>query len=240
MSHISAIGFDMDYTLAQYKPEFELLAYNGSKQKLVELMGYPKEILEFQYKNSISRRGCMIDRKRGNFLKLDQHRYVRAVEHGLTPLSKERRKNIYRESYQETETFASKDFINVDTPFSLVDAALYAQLVDLKDSCEERVDQTVASFLSKKSYSELWLDLRRCIEKCHKDGAIKLTVAQDPAKYIVYDDKCMMTAFIKKLLLRIYISLIPFLCFLLSQSVSPFESTATGRAQSVPVDKLFI
>ena len=29
MSTIEAIGFDMDYTIAQYKPEFDLLAFDG-------------------------------------------------------------------------------------------------------------------------------------------------------------------------------------------------------------------
>jgi hypothetical protein len=38
---IRAVGFDMDYTLAQYNLDFELLAYEGAKQKLVHDKGYP-------------------------------------------------------------------------------------------------------------------------------------------------------------------------------------------------------
>ena len=41
MQQIRAVGFDMDYTLAQYNLDFELLAYNGAKHKLVETLGYP-------------------------------------------------------------------------------------------------------------------------------------------------------------------------------------------------------
>lgn len=41
MQQIRAIGFDMDYTLAQYNLAFELLAYDGAKAKLVEKLGYP-------------------------------------------------------------------------------------------------------------------------------------------------------------------------------------------------------
>lgn len=101
MEQIKAIGFDMDFTLAQYKPEFDLLAYNGAIAKLIQDFNYPSTILsDLVYQRDISRRGCMIDKKRGNILKLDQHRYVRAVEHGLTSLSREERKSIYRESYQ--------------------------------------------------------------------------------------------------------------------------------------------
>ncbi|GLJ27334.1 hypothetical protein SUGI_0536470 [Cryptomeria japonica] len=45
MKSIVAIGFDMDYTLAQYKPEtFETLTYNGTVNKLVYDLGYPEEV----------------------------------------------------------------------------------------------------------------------------------------------------------------------------------------------------
>lgn len=46
MKSIVAVGFDMDYTLAQYKPEtFESLAYEGTVRKLVYDLGYPSEVL---------------------------------------------------------------------------------------------------------------------------------------------------------------------------------------------------
>jgi len=35
LRRIEAIGFDMDYTIAQYLPAFDLLAYDGSLKKLV-------------------------------------------------------------------------------------------------------------------------------------------------------------------------------------------------------------
>ena len=45
MRNIVAVGFDMDYTLAQYKPEtFESLAYEGTIKKLVKDLGYPPEV----------------------------------------------------------------------------------------------------------------------------------------------------------------------------------------------------
>ena len=43
MAHIQAVGFDMDYTLAEYCSEtFDLLAYDGAVDKLVG-MGYPTD-----------------------------------------------------------------------------------------------------------------------------------------------------------------------------------------------------
>ena len=42
MANIEAVGFDMDYTLAQYNEAFDMLAFEGAKDKLVD-MGYPSE-----------------------------------------------------------------------------------------------------------------------------------------------------------------------------------------------------
>ena len=51
---IRAIGFDMDYTLAQYQqPAFDKLAFDGAKEKLVTALGYPKEVLNFEYDHSV-------------------------------------------------------------------------------------------------------------------------------------------------------------------------------------------
>ena len=47
MKSIQAVGFDMDYTLAQYRPDtFETLAYNETIKKLVHNLGYPSEVSE--------------------------------------------------------------------------------------------------------------------------------------------------------------------------------------------------
>ena len=184
MDNLEAVGFDMDWTLAQYNEDFDLLAYNGAKQKLVTLFGYPEEVLLLKYSQNLCRRGCLIDRKRGNLLKLDQHNYVRNAEHGLTPLSREERQDTYRTNYQEMQTFNGKDFVNIDTPFSLVDACIFVQLVDLKDRLGK---EGSGAPLSEKAYTQLWTDLRYCVDRCHKDGVIKKTVERNPKKYITYD-----------------------------------------------------
>ena len=51
---LAAVGFDMDYTLAQYKqPAFDRLAFDGAKQKLVYKLGYPNEVLDFEYDHEV-------------------------------------------------------------------------------------------------------------------------------------------------------------------------------------------
>lgn len=53
MKNIVAVGFDMDYTLAQYKPEtFESLAYEGTVRKLVFDLGYPREVCSLLFFSS--------------------------------------------------------------------------------------------------------------------------------------------------------------------------------------------
>lgn len=61
----------MDYTLAQYKPEtFEALAYHGTIEKLVKDLGYPEELLTWQFDWKYMVRGLVLDKKRGNILKV--------------------------------------------------------------------------------------------------------------------------------------------------------------------------
>lgn len=189
MQQIQAIGFDMDWTLAQYNRDFDLLAYNGAVSQLVHNFGFSDQCLELEYELTISRRGCIIDTERGNFIKLDNHRYVRQAEHGLTALSREELKALFKSKTKwETETYSGPNFVNIDTPFSLVDACLYAQLVDLRDKLASSDDPTHRDCaMTKKSYKTIWSELRQAVDRCHKDGCIKLAVAQNPSKYIEYD-----------------------------------------------------
>jgi hypothetical protein len=41
--------------LAQYRqPAFDKLAFDGAKEKLVYKLGYPEEVLEFEYDHEVS------------------------------------------------------------------------------------------------------------------------------------------------------------------------------------------
>jgi HAD superfamily 5'-nucleotidase-like hydrolase len=173
---IEAVGFDMDYTLAQYNTEFDLLAYEGAKKKLCEALGYPDDILKFKYDKDAFRRGLIIDKNRGNILKIDRHKYVRKVYHGLShELSTDERKKTYG---QQVASFTESNYVNIDTLFLLIDAILFAQLVDYRDKNELLIDKT---------YEQLYKDVRTCVDLCHRDGVIKDTVMSNPAKYIIYD-----------------------------------------------------
>ena len=178
---IKAIGFDMDYTLAQYQqPNFDQLAFDGAKKKLVENLGYPEDVLNFEYDHSFWTRGLIIDTQRGNFLKIDRHKYVRVAFHGFDRMSSTTRKLLYARTFNKVMSFSEKHFVNMDTLFQFVDAHLFACLVDLKDKGEHES-------LDFRTYEELFRHVRECIDLCHRDGVIKDQVHQDPAQYIVQD-----------------------------------------------------
>jgi 5'-nucleotidase len=101
----------------QYTKAFDLLAFEGAKRKLVQDLGYPEEIMSFQYDPDQFRRGLIIDKKRGNVIKIDRHKYVRTVFHGLRELTSEEKKNIYSKQFS---SFKESSYANIDTIFLLV------------------------------------------------------------------------------------------------------------------------
>ncbi|KAL7547161.1 hypothetical protein ACHAWF_010476 [Thalassiosira exigua] len=182
LDNLKAIGFDMDYTLAQYRqPEFDKLAFDGAKEKLVRSLGYPEEVLDFEYDHTYWVRGLIIDTQRGNFLKIDRHKYVRVAYHGFQPISSGMRKHLYSRTFNKVPSFTEKAFVNVDTLFQHVDAHLFASLIELKDYGEHEA-------LDGKTYEEMYRQVRECVDLCHRDGVIKDEVARDPSRYLVLDD----------------------------------------------------
>ncbi|CAN6450582.1 unnamed protein product [Victoria cruziana] len=180
MKGIVAVGFDMDYTLAQYKPEtFETLAYNGTIRKLVYDLGYPPELLEWSFDWRYMVRGLVLDKKRGNILKMDRHKYVKVAYHGFKEMSKEEKIATYGNTLIR-DAFDEPDYALIDTLFSLAEAYLFAQLVDFKDRYPGKVP-------NGGDYRRIYKDVRAAVDLCHRDGTLKQMVAKDPAKYINED-----------------------------------------------------
>ena len=185
MSSIKAVGFDMDYTLASYKPEtFESLAHQQTVDKLVKFFGYPDRLydLTFDYKYMV--RGLVIDKERGNILKVDRHKYVKLAYHGFTPLTREQRMSEYNNSGRQYD-FEEPAFALIDTLFSLAEAHLFMQMVEM-------MDEGVPGFPKNKSYADLYREVRGAVDLCHRDGSIKNEVAKRPEKYL-YSDPGIIT-----------------------------------------------
>ncbi|CAL9125733.1 unnamed protein product [Musa acuminata var. zebrina] len=180
MKNIIAVGFDMDYTLAQYKPEtFESMAYDGTVKKLVYNLGYPHEILEWTFDSKYMVRGLVLDKKRGNILKMDRHKYVKVAYHGFREMSKEEKVSTYGNTLVR-DSFDEPDYALIDTLFSLAEAYLFAQLVDF-------MDKNPAKFTSGVDYIRMYKDVRAAVDLCHRDGTLKQMVAKDPGRYINED-----------------------------------------------------
>ena len=101
-------------------------------KKLVEAFGYPLEILGLEFDWRFMVRGLTIDKSRGNVLKMDRHKYVKVAYHGFTKLSREERLALYSKTEQR-DSFDEPGYALIDTLFSLAEAHLFAQLVDMKD-----------------------------------------------------------------------------------------------------------
>ena len=137
----------------QYKPEtFEQLVYKETLSKLVHSVGYPKEVLKFELDHTYMVRGLAVDKERGNILKIDRHNYVKVAYHGWQELSSEERNATYNQA-PFAMTFEEPYFALIDTLFSLGEAYLFAQLVDLIDGRPEL-------FAEEKSYSQIYSDVR--------------------------------------------------------------------------------
>ncbi|KAK1555553.1 hypothetical protein Q3G72_028056 [Acer saccharum] len=180
MKNIVAVGFDMDYTLAQYKPEtFESLCYEGTVKKMVHDLGYPPELLEWSFDSKYMVRGLVLDKKRGNILKMDRHKYVKLAYHGFREMCKEDKVDAYGSTLIR-DAFDEPNYAVIDTLFSLAEAYLFAQLVDF-------MDKNPGKFPNGTDYAHMYKDVRAGVDMCHRDGTLKQMVAMDPKRYINED-----------------------------------------------------
>ncbi len=145
-------------------------------EKLVNFMGYPAQILTLpDYDPNFFQRGLIIDKQRGNIIKMDRHMYVKIAHHGMRALDTEERRSIYGTLNQKS--FSSDIYANIDTLFSLPDAFMFCQLVDFKDA-----HSNIYPAMRDKSYAQIYKDVRRSVDLCHRDGVIKDRVSAEPER----------------------------------------------------------
>ncbi|GJM44163.1 MAG: 5' nucleotidase [Gemmatimonadota bacterium] len=171
MRSVGAVGFDLDYTLANYRlREIDNLAFGLTQQKLVEHRGYPERILNLRFDPDFVVRGLVVDRRRGNLLKMDYHNYVVRASHGLRPLGDAERKRIYRTRRIRT---SAKSYASVDTHFHLPEVYLYASLIDDAEAHGVTMDM-----------NSIYQDVRDMIDQAHADGSIKREIQADPGRFL--------------------------------------------------------
>ena len=182
MTAIRAIGFDLDHTLAHYDPvPVEELGFDLTKKKLVEEKGYPQEILSLKYDPQWVIRGLVVDKKRGNILKMDYFNFVSRAYHGLTALRSDERRRAYR---SDRIRLGHENYVSVDTLFHLPEVYLYAALVDYI----ERQDLGKAP-----DYERLYQDVREMIDEAHRDGSLKSVITAHLDRTIRLDPEARTT-----------------------------------------------
>lgn len=182
MTNIKAIGFDMDHTLLIYnRLAFESLAFQETLKKLIA-NGYPDALMQLEFKPNLLIRGLLVDMDRGNLLKVDGHKYCKVAYHGTRPLRKDERHELYN-----SKSFRAQDFLSMDTLFALSEVQLFVEIVDFMDSNPQSI---------KKSYREVYADIRKFIDNSHQDGSIKSHVVKTPERYI-RKDKHLATALMR-------------------------------------------
>jgi HAD superfamily 5'-nucleotidase-like hydrolase len=144
-------------------------------KKLVEKKGYPKSILNLKLEYDRAIRGLVIDKARGNLLKLSRHTAIRLSYHGLEKIHYSKQNQIYKSTYIDIK---DKSYDKVDTSFSISFAALFAQLVDLKEGSEKKY---LPEFITIAE------DLNEVLDEAHRDGSLKNVVRSDLSRFIVKD-----------------------------------------------------
>jgi len=160
MDSIRWVGFDMDHTLALYNRNFiEALAFDLARETLIERRGYPASLREARYDPGFGIRGRVVDKQRGNILKMDQFSYVAEAYHGRTPLDRERRKAAY--SPRTLELSQERYWVS-DTLFGLPEVSLYASAVEVLERESDEFDAW-----------KLFDDIRYSVDLVHRDGSLK-------------------------------------------------------------------
>ena len=170
---IRAIGYDMDYTLIHYRvDEWERRAYAYVKEKLVAA-GLPVDRLGFDPDLVI--RGLVLDTELGNTLKANRFGYVKRAAHGTRPMEF----GEQRRTYSRTLIDLSDDrYAFLNTLFSLSEACIYAQLVDMLDE---------GSLPGVLGYSDLYRLVRTSIDEAHMEGRLKAEIIADPDRFVELD-----------------------------------------------------
>lgn len=174
LKKIKYIGVDMDHTLIRYNSEnFERLSHSKIIEKLILRKGYPEKVRKLQFHHSLAVRGLVIDRKKGNLLKLNRYTAIRASYHGLQPLDFKTHQKLYRSTYID---LSDGGFMAVDTFFSYSLAVLFSQIVDLKDNDLES---------KYPEYSQIADDILDALDEAHRDGSLKEEVKKNLDNFII-------------------------------------------------------
>jgi len=175
MRRIKAIGYDMDYTLIHYRMEaWEERAYAMLRERLGE-QRWPVD--ELQFDPDLVNRGLVIDTERGNLVKCNRFGYVKRAFHGTRPFPYEELREVYERTLVDLN---ESRWYFLNTLFSISEACMYLQLVDLLD--EDLLPGSIG-------YDELYRIVRRSLDETHMQGALKAEIVAEPMRFVDLDEE---------------------------------------------------
>ncbi|XP_021774690.1 5'-nucleotidase domain-containing protein 4-like [Chenopodium quinoa] len=174
---ISAIGYDMDYTLMHYNVmAWEGRAYDYCMENLKNV-GFPVDGLSFDPNLVI--RGLVIDKEKGNLVKADRFGYIKRAMHGTTMLSTRAVSEIYGRELVDLRNESRWEFLN--TLFSVSEAVAYMQLVDRLD------EGAVEAAIGPLDYKGLYKAVGKALFRAHVEGQLKSEIMSKPELFVEPD-----------------------------------------------------
>ncbi|MCB0720479.1 MAG: HAD family hydrolase, partial [Bacteroidetes bacterium] len=172
---IQAIGYDMDYTLVHYHMKaWEERTYDYIKEKL-ESTGWPVSTLSFD--PNLVMRGLIIDTELGNVVKADRFGYVKYAFHGSRAMPLDVKKQTYSQTVVDLN---DRRWVFLNTLFSISEAGIYLQLVDL-------FDQGLIS--PSRGYDGLYEMVKRSLDQAHMEGRLKGEIVANPDAFVDLDSR---------------------------------------------------
>ncbi len=173
MRGIRAVGFDMDYTLIHYHTDaWERIAYEHARRGL-ERRGF--DVGELRFDRELFTLGLVIDTELGNVVKANRFGYVKRAFHGARPMPFEEQRKAYARVLVD---LAEPRWVFMNTLFSLSEATLYAQAVDLLDA--GRVHGVLG-------YGDLFRIVKAAMDEAHVLGELKAEIAAAPERFVELD-----------------------------------------------------
>lgn len=191
LENVKFYGFDMDYTLAEYKsPAYETLGFNLTKERLVH-KGYPEEILEFEYDPSFPVRGLWFDTLYGNLLKVDAYGNILVCVHGFEFLKHSQVYELYPNKFLTLDE--SRVYV-LNTLFNLPETYLIACLIDYFTNSPQytRTNYGVRCGDLAMSFKSIFQDVRNAVDYVHIHGDLKSKTIENLDLYLKKDDRLPM------------------------------------------------
>ncbi|MBK8976867.1 MAG: HAD-IG family 5'-nucleotidase [Planctomycetes bacterium] len=173
------LGFDMDYTLVHYDVHaWEARAYAHALRRLLA-DGHPVGALHFA--PELFARGLILDLELGNVVKANRFGYVTQATHGTQMLDHAELRRAYDQVWVD---LSEPRWVFLNTLFSLSEACIYGQLVDLRD------DGVLGA---GHDHRTLYALVARAMDAAHLEGELKAEIIAEPTRFVPLDPELPRT-----------------------------------------------